>query len=72
MAKRQNSVCRSEIFYQLHTKSSPPPPPPPPIYLLSKAWSGLIMKRAATGNQRNQRISYEMRSQWKQWTISRG
>ena len=69
MAKRQNIVCRSEVFYRLHTKSSSPPPPT--IHLLAKAWSGLIMKRAVTGNQRNQRISYEMRSQWNQSIISR-
>ena len=55
-------------------------PPPPPFYLCSKALSGLIMKRAVTGNQRNQHISYEMRqhisyemcSQWNQSIISRG
>ena len=41
MAKRQNTVCWSEIFYHLHTKSSPPPA----IYLRIKAWSGLIMKQ---------------------------
>ena len=35
------------------------PPPLPSIYLLSKTWSGQIMKLAVTGNQSNQRISYE-------------
>ena len=35
-------------------------------------WSGQIMKLAVTGNQSNQRISYEMRSQWNQSIISKG
>ena len=66
MAKRQNIVCSSEMFYLLRIKSSPP------IYLRRKAWSGRIMERAVTSDQRNQRISYEMRSQWNQLVISRG
>ena len=75
MAKRQNIVFRSEVFYHLHTESFPSPlplsPPPPISTFLAKAWPGLIMKRAVTVNQRNQRISYEMRSQWNQSIISR-
>ena len=47
---------------------------PPLSTSLAKVWSGPITKRAATGNQRNQRItiSYEMHSQWNQSIISRG
>ena len=67
--KTKNVICTSEIFYYLHTKSSPPLPT---IYLLSKTWSGQIMKLAVTGNQSNQRISYKMRSQWNQSIISKG
>ena len=72
MAKRQNIVCRSEVFNHLHTKSSPPPPPPHThthtlSTSLAKAWSGLIMKRAVTGNQRNQRIITHLAGQRYVW-----